>query len=98
MREGRTPRRDRPGTEPSTARSALGLRLLLSSVFVPVFLAGTALFWYWMERSDPRDVPSSGSLRVLTILCAVAAFLAVVDLVVVLLRRRGRSPRTPPPY
>lgn len=90
--------RERTGTEPATARSALGLRLILSSVFVPLFLAGTALFWYWMESSGPRDAPSSGSLRVLTILCAVLAFLALVDLVAVVLRRRRERPRTPPPY
>ena len=85
---------ERTGTEPVTARSALGLRLILSSVFVPLFLAGTALFWYWTERSGPQDVPSSGSLRVLAILCAVLAFLALVDLGVVLLRRRRERPRT----
>jgi hypothetical protein len=89
-------RRERTGTEPVTARSALGLRLLLSSVFVPVFLAATALFWYWTGESGPRDVPSSGSLRVLAIACAVVAALALLDLVVLLMRRRREHPPPPP--
>lgn len=92
-RTGRT----RAGTEPATARSALGLRWVLSLVFLPVFLAGTALFWYWMELSGPRDAPSSGSLRVLTVVCAVLAFLALLDLLVVTLRRRRERSRAAPP-
>ncbi|MFR9676770.1 DUF6343 family protein [Streptomyces sp. TR06-5] len=87
-------RRERTGTEPATARSALGLRLLLSSVFVPLFLAGTGLFWYWTEQSGPRDVPSSDSLRVLAIVCAILAFLSLLDLIAVL-RRRRRERRGP---
>lgn len=88
---------ERTGTEPATARSALGLRLLLSSVFLPLFLAGTGLFWYWTAQSGPQDVPSSGSLRVLTLTCAALSLLALVDLVVVLRRRSREHPRTPPP-
>lgn len=87
---------ERTGTEPLTARSALRLRLILSLIFIPLFLAGTALFWYWMVASGPRDAPSSDSLRVLTIVCAVLSVLALLDLVVVLLRRRRERPPRPP--
>lgn len=80
--------RKRSGTEPVTARSALHLRLLLSSLFVPLFLAGTGLFWYWTTQSGAGDVPSHGSLQALTVICAVLALLAAVDLIVVLVRRR----------
>ncbi|EST36910.1 hypothetical protein N566_15775 [Streptomycetaceae bacterium MP113-05] len=87
---------ERTGTEPATARSALGLRLLLSSVFLPVFLAATALFWYWTQSSGPQDAPSSGSLRVLAIACAVLSALALADLLAVLRRRRREYPGSPP--
>lgn len=76
-----------------TARSALGVRLILSLLFIPVFLAGTALFWYWAVNSGPRDVPSSDSLRTLTLVCAVLAVLAVIDLLVVVTRRRRERRR-----
>ncbi|GAB2817961.1 hypothetical protein KDA82_06780 [Streptomyces daliensis] len=78
----------RQGDEPVTARSALRLRLLLASLFTPVFLAGTAVFWYWTAHSGPHDAPSSGSLRTLTLISAALALFALVDLVVVLVRRR----------
>ena len=89
--------RERTGTEPATARSALGLRLLLSAVFLPVFLTATALFSYWALASGPQDVPSSGSLRVLAIACAVLSALALADLLAVLRRRRRERPPPPAP-
>lgn len=85
---------ERTGSEATTARSALRLRLLLSALFVPVFLAGTVLFWYWTAHSGPADAPSEGSLRVLTLICAGLALFAVTDLAVVLRRlRRERGSR-----
>lgn len=80
--------RRRTGTEPITARSALRLRLLLSVLFLPLFVAGTALFWYWATQSGPADVPSGQSLRTLTVICGALAVFAAVDLCVVLMRRR----------
>ncbi|NLU70630.1 hypothetical protein HCC30_25725 [Streptomyces sp. HNM0574] len=80
--------RNRRGSEPVTARSDLRLRQLLATVFVPLFVAGTALFWYWMTQTGPGDVPSEGSLRVLTVVCGLLALFAAVDLAVVLRRRR----------
>ncbi|WP_258053812.1 DUF6343 family protein, partial [Streptomyces sp. Ru72] len=37
-------RHERTGTEPVTARSALGLRLLLAICYTPLFIAATVLF------------------------------------------------------
>ncbi|OEV03935.1 hypothetical protein [Streptomyces oceani] len=82
----------RTGTEPLYAQSALGVRLLLSVVFLPLFLAGTLLFWYWTAHSSPGDVPSSDSLLVLTLVCAGLTLFAAIDLVLVL-RRRARERR-----
>jgi uncharacterized protein DUF6343 len=84
----------RTGTEPITARSAMGLRLFLAALFTPVFLAGTALFWFWMTQTGPGDVPGVDSLRTLTAICAGLSLFALTDLVVVL---RRRSRRRPPP-
>jgi len=90
-------RRSRAGTEPVTARSALGLRLLLSIVYIPVFLAGTVFFAVWASRAGPQDVPSADSLRAIAWICAALTLLGLVDLGVVLARRRrerrGRGAR-----
>jgi hypothetical protein len=85
----------RTGTEPVTARSAMGVRLILAALFTPVFLAATALFWYWTTQTGPGDVPGVDSLRTLTAISAGLALFAVTDLIVVLRRRRRR--RGPPP-
>jgi hypothetical protein len=86
----------RSGTEPVTARSPLGLRLLLSVIFTPLFIAAAVLFRLWSASSGPQDSPSSGELGAIAWVCAVLALLALLDLVVVL-RRRGREqpPRAP---
>ncbi|MEU3556613.1 DUF6343 family protein [Streptomyces fragilis] len=80
----------RSGTEPVTARSALGLRLLLSAVFLPVFVALTVLFALWAADAGPGESPDRGMLVAFTVVCALVALLAAVDLLVVL-RRRGRA-------
>lgn len=84
---------ERTGDEPVTARSALRVRLLLSGLFLPLYLAGTGLLWYWAAHSDAGSAPSSGSLWVLTAACGTLALLALADLVVVLLRRRRERSR-----
>ncbi|WP_030547920.1 DUF6343 family protein [Streptomyces albus] len=81
---------ERTGDEPVTARSALGLRLLLAAVFTPLFVAGAVLFSLWSASAGPDDAPSAGSLAVVAAICAVLAVLAALDLAVVL-RRRGRE-------
>ncbi|MEU8571466.1 DUF6343 family protein [Streptomyces pathocidini] len=84
-------RNPRTGTEPLTARSPLGLRLVLSVVFTPLFIAGAVGFAIWAARSDPGSVPSSGVLGALAIVCAVLSLLALADLAVVEHRRRHEA-------
>ncbi|MDT3396851.1 DUF6343 family protein [Streptomyces sp. B1866] len=89
-------RRERTGTEPATAQSALGLRLLLSLVAVPLFAAGTVLLAVWAASSDAGSSPSATDLAVLAAACGLLTLLAVGDLAVVLRRRsreRGRTGR-----
>ncbi|QOV40829.1 hypothetical protein IM697_22050 [Streptomyces ferrugineus] len=83
---------ERTGTEPVTARSALGLRLLLSVFFTPLFVAATVLFALWSSRAEPDSSPTSSQLAVLAGLCAALAVLSTVDLAVVLRRRRRERP------
>lgn len=85
----------RTGTEPLTARSALRLRLVLSLLFTPLFLAGAVLFWVWSGRATPEDVPSADSLRTLAWISTALAVFAVIDLLVVAWRiRRARRARS----
>ncbi|MET9971428.1 DUF6343 family protein, partial [Streptomyces sp. NPDC006356] len=83
---------ERTGTEPVTARSALGLRLLLSVFFMPLFMAAAVLFALWAARAGPGSSPTSSLLAVLAGLCAALSVLAAVDLAVVLRRRRRERP------
>ncbi|MFI2432644.1 DUF6343 family protein [Streptomyces sp. NPDC018693] len=84
----------RTGTEPLTARSALGLRLLLALLFLPVFTAGAIGFALWSAASGPGDSPSSGVLTGLATLCAILAVLTALDLWVISRRlRRERALR-----
>ncbi|MET9132015.1 DUF6343 family protein [Streptomyces antibioticus] len=78
----------RTGTEPVTAQSALGLRLILAGVFVPVFIAAAVLFGMGAANSDPGDSPGQGPLMVIAVACGILALLAATDLVVVLRRLR----------
>ncbi|MFF8193354.1 DUF6343 family protein [Streptomyces bobili] len=78
----------RSGTEPATAQSPLGLRLILSGVFLPVFGAAAVVFAMWAARSGPGDDPGRGPLIVLAVVCGVLALLAAADLLVVLRRLR----------
>ena len=82
----------RTGTEPVTARSAMKVRLILAALFTPVFLAGTALFWFWSTQAGPGDVPGADSLQTLTAICAGLSLFALTDLIIVLRRRRRRRP------
>ena len=86
-------RHPRTGTEPRTAQSALRLRLLLSGIFLPVFVAGAVLFGAWAAGSDPGDSPGQGALVTLAVVCGALALAAALDVVFVagrLRRERGR--------
>ncbi len=89
-------RRPRTGTEPATAQSALGLRLILSAVFLPLFLAGAAYFGVWAADAGPGDIPGRGGLVVLAVVCVAFALLAVSDLLVVTRRLRRERAGTVP--
>ncbi|MFJ6912457.1 DUF6343 family protein [Streptomyces sp. NPDC101133] len=79
------------GTEPVRAQSALRLRLLLSAVFLPLFLAGAAYFGQWAADTGTGDSPGRGMLVVIAVVCGALALLAAADLLVVI--RRLRSER-----
>ncbi|NEC11642.1 hypothetical protein G3I34_04825 [Streptomyces sp. SID8014] len=80
----------RTGTEPVLARSALGLRLVISSVAVPLFAAVTVLLSIWASNSSETDTPSGTSLTVIAAVFGVLTLIALVDLVIVV-RRRSRA-------
>lgn len=88
MRHATTPRRWRSGTEPATARSDLRLRFLLSVIFTPVFALMAAAFAVFAALAKPTGVPSRGALIGFAIACFVLTVFAVVDLYVVIRRRR----------
>jgi Family of unknown function (DUF6343) len=80
-------RRERSGTEPATARTALDLRILLSAIFAPLFAAaGTAA---------AVAAVFGGNRAFYTVLAAIFAVLALVALIdlTVLANRRRRGER-----
>ncbi|MEU8516281.1 DUF6343 family protein [Kitasatospora sp. NPDC048722] len=83
-----TPRRWRSGTEPSNARSDLKLRYLLSLTFTPLFAISTVVFAVWAANSPSYGAPSSGTLTGFAVAMGLLTLFAVVDLVVVIRRRR----------
>ncbi|MFD0069280.1 DUF6343 family protein [Streptomyces sp. NPDC059944] len=76
------------GTEPATARSALGLRLLLSVFFLPVFAIGCGGFSFWAAQQQVNESPSTALLIVISVICGILALVTVVDLAVIARRRR----------
>jgi len=78
-------RSSRTGTEPVTARSALGLRLLLAGLFLPLFAAAAVLL---AVRAAQPGSGGAGPATALAVLCGVLAVTAAVDLVVVVRRPR----------
>lgn len=79
------------GDEPLTARSALGIRLILGVVFIPLFAAAAALFAQVSAGAAAHGSPSPGEWASLSGICAALALFAAVDLTVVLRRRRERK-------
>ncbi|MFH8976248.1 DUF6343 family protein [Streptomyces sp. NPDC017890] len=90
-------RHPRTGTEPVTAQSPLRMRLLLSAVFLPLFVAGAAFFGVWAADAGSGDSPGRGSLVALAAVCAAFALSAAADLMVVTGRLR-RERGTPVPH
>ncbi|MFI6844122.1 DUF6343 family protein [Kitasatospora sp. NBC_00085] len=83
-----TPRRWRSGTEPATARSDLKLRYLLALTFTPLFALTTVAFAVWAANAPVVGAPSRGTLTGFAVACGILTVFAVVDLVVVIRRRR----------
>lgn len=83
-----TPGHWRSGTEPATARSDLKLRYLLSLTFTPLFAIATAAFAVWAAFAPENGAPSSGTLTGFAVACGLLTVFAVVDLLVVVRRRR----------
>ncbi|HEX2313667.1 MAG TPA: DUF6343 family protein [Thermomonospora sp.] len=79
-------RRPPRGTEPLNARSALGVRALLSGL---ALAAGTAAAVIFGVRAA-RDRDADAALWTAAAVCAVIAVIAAVDLWVI--RRRTRPP------
>ncbi|MEZ0067046.1 hypothetical protein ABIA32_003059 [Streptacidiphilus sp. MAP12-20] len=77
------PRRERTGTEPSTALSDLPARRLLAAIFGPVYLAGAALFGFMAANAKPGDVTGRNTFTGFASLCALLAVIAAVDLLVI---------------
>ncbi len=91
---GRRPTRS--GIEPVTARSALGLRRVLSTVFLPLFGGAAVVFGVWAAISDADDNPGRGPLVILAAVCAALTLFAAADLLIVTRRlRRERGSRPP---
>ncbi|MET9535855.1 MULTISPECIES: hypothetical protein [unclassified Streptomyces] len=84
------PGRDRTGTEPLTAYSALGARLALSVVALPLFAAGTALLALWAVSARPSGAPGTAVLVVLAGVCALFTAVSAVDIAVIRHRRAER--------
>ncbi|MHC3474733.1 DUF6343 family protein [Streptomyces sp. 7R007] len=89
---GRRPART--GSEPTTARSPLRLRLLLAAVFLPLFVAAAVLFGVGAGQWEHGDSPSRAVLATVAAVCAVLALTAAMDLWIVAQRlRRERGGR-----
>ncbi|WP_328315910.1 hypothetical protein [Streptomyces sp. NBC_00388] len=83
-------RRTRTGTEPLTAHSALGARLVLSAVALPLFAAGAALLALWAVSTGPAGSPDTAVLVVLAGVCALFTAVSAVDIAVIRRRRAER--------
>jgi cation transporter-like permease len=88
MRPAKTPRQWHSGTEPMTARSDLKLRFLLSVIFAPLFLLTTVGFAVWASQATSTSAPSRSTLTAFAVACGVLTLFALVDLWVVIRRRR----------
>jgi hypothetical protein len=88
MRTTKTPRTWHSGSEPMTARSDLKLRFLLSVLFTPLFALATLGFAVWAAVADPGGSPSPATLTAFAVSCGLLTLFALVDLLVVVRRRR----------
>ncbi|MER7982854.1 DUF6343 family protein [Streptomyces sp. NPDC095817] len=89
-------RNQRTGTEPTTARSALGLRVILATAGLILFLAATVVCARWAYLVNDAATPGRPQLLALTVGCGVITLLAAANLIAVTRRRaRERGSRFP---
>ncbi|WP_405945130.1 hypothetical protein [Streptomyces sp. NBC_00932] len=84
------PRWARTGTEPLTAYSALGARLVLSAIALPLFAAGAALLALWAASARPAGSPGTAVLVALAAVCALFTAVSAIDIAVIRRRRAER--------
>jgi membrane protein YdbS with pleckstrin-like domain len=82
-------RGNRSGTEPKTARSALGMRAILSGVALPVALVSAAFFVFQAVATG------MGVWQVEAAIAVAIAAIAAIDLVVIRRRVRQRGSGKP---
>ncbi len=79
--------RENPGNEPANARSAYGLRVILSVLFG----IATAVSCIWLlVAAAGNDYRNESTLITLAVILGVVALLAVADLFVIYRRTGGR--------
>lgn len=71
-----TPGKDRSGTEPVRARSAVNLRILLSVIFAPIFLIAAGLLAWWAAGAGPDG---RAALSLIAGVCALLFVIATAD-------------------
>ncbi|MEU0039548.1 DUF6343 family protein [Streptomyces sp. NPDC006333] len=86
-------RSPRAGTEPSNAQSPLRLRLLLSGIFLPLFVAAAVVFGMWAAASDAGDTPGRGALVTFAAVAVALALIAAIDVTIVARRLRRERVR-----
>ncbi|WP_282692470.1 DUF6343 family protein [Streptomyces sp. CC208A] len=82
----------RTGTEPVTAQSALGLRIVLAFSALVLFALASAALGVWASTVPPDGSPGAGELTVLAVACGALCLLAGVNLGFLLRRRRRELP------
>ncbi|WP_162793075.1 DUF6343 family protein [Streptomyces globosus] len=85
---------ERTGTEPATAQSAVGLRIILVVAALALFALAAAALGLWAGSASPEASPGQTELTGMAIACGVLCLIAVLNLVFLLRRRaRERPPR-----
>lgn len=72
-----------PGTEARTARSAYGVRLLLSALMLPI---GVAAGGWFLQAAGGGRWDTTG-MRIAGVICIAVALVAAIDIAVILRKR-----------
>jgi hypothetical protein len=79
----RRARKERTGTEPSTALSDLPARRMLIAIFGPVYLLGAVFFGFMAVAAKRSDVVARNTWIGFASFCALLAVVALIDYLVV---------------